>query len=268
MKIKNAILIGLLLLGLPGLSSPGVSVLGNTTLEKAAQPGESYEGVLRLGNNGQDLQEVRLYQTDYLFYSDGRNEFGEPGKAPRSNASWIAFLPRRLTIPAGRTADVQYRVTVPEGTDLIGTYWSILMVEGLPKESSSSESAEKNKGGVGLKTVLRFAVQIVTHIGNTGTRGLRFMKTALTKETGKILFQTDLENTGQFWLRPSVWIDIFDEQGKSIGRFKGGQCRTYPGTSVRVRIDLSSVPSGKYKAMIVADNGDQNIFGAQFTLTL
>jgi hypothetical protein len=268
MKMRIAVIIGSLLLGLPGLSTAGVSVLGNATLEKAAHPGESYQGILRLGNNGPDLQDVKLYQTDYLFYADGRNEFGEPGKASRSNASWIAFRPRRLTIAAGRSAEVQYTVTVPLGADLIGTYWSVLMVEGMPKDSPSSDSADKNKARVGLKTVLRFAVQIVTHIGNTGAPGLKFQKTGLTKETGKTLFQTDLENTGQVWLRPSIWIDVFDDKGKSIGRFKGGQRRTYPGTSVRVQIDISSIPAGKYKAMIVADNGDRNVFGAQFTLTI
>jgi len=42
--------------------------------------------------------------------------------------------------------------------------------------------------------------------------------------------------------------------------------RIYPGTSVRHKIDLSSLPGGKYMALVVADNGDEYIFGAQYTL--
>ena len=53
---------------------------------------------------------------------------------------------------------------------------------------------------------------------------------------------------------------------KYIGRFEGRRKRIYPSTSVRYTVDLSNVPQGTYKALVVADSGGDYIFGANYTL--
>ena len=51
-----------------------------------------------------------------------------------------------------------------------------------------------------------------------------------------------------------------------MGRFEAGRMGIYPGCSARFRIDLSGLPAGRYKAIVVADCGDENVFGAQYDL--
>jgi len=53
-----------------------------------------------------------------------------------------------------------------------------------------------------------------------------------------------------------------------MGKIEGGKFRIYPGCSVRHKIDLKDVPKGRYKALIVADNGDENIFGSRWNLEI
>ena len=67
-------------------SAASVSVVGGLTREIVLQPGARTEGCIVLRNNTDQPQEVKVYQTDYLFWADGRNEYGEPGATPRSNA--------------------------------------------------------------------------------------------------------------------------------------------------------------------------------------
>ena len=267
MRSRTGIILAGLLFCLftPSASVAGVSVTSGLTYEKEADPGGTYKGVIQLRNNGEAPQEVKIYQTDYLFYSDGRNIYGDPGKDPRSNADWITFSPRRLTIPPKDIANIDYIVQVPDNKTLVGTYWSMLMVEGISSSSPEAVKQKKDKITFAISQVMRYGAQMITQIGDTGDRKLKFAKTKLLKADGKRILQIDMENTGQRWLKPALWAELYNEKGISAGKFKGGKSRIYPGTSVRFRIDLSRVPKGKYKALVVADCGGDTLFGATYT---
>ena len=263
---------GIVLMGLifclimPCVSAAGVSVTSGLTYEKEAQLGETYQGVIQLRNTGEEPQEVKIYQTDYLFFCDGRNIYGEPGKDIRSNADWITFRPNRLTIPPGGTSQVSYTVKVPYDDTLVGTYWSMFMIEGISSSSPESVRPEKDKIKLGISQIIRFGAQMITQIGDTGTRKLKFLKTRLLKEDKGRILQLDIENTGERLLRPSLWAELYDQKGRSVGKFEGGKARIYPNTSVRFRIGLSQVPKDKYKALVVTDCGGDTLFGATYTL--
>ncbi len=249
-------------------SKAGVTLIGGLSYEKKAQIGETYQGTILLNNHGDEPQEVRIYQTDYLFFCDGTNKYDEPGKIERSNANWITFSPHRLTIPPRQISTVNYTIEVPNDKPLVGTYWSMLMVEILGKgDPEAMLKPEKDKIQMGIMQVTRYGVQIVTQVDNTGTRKLKFIGTKLlAKEGGGRFLQIDVENIGERWLRPEVWLELYNEEGRYIGKFEGTRMRIYPGTSIRQRIDLSDVPSGKYKTLVVADCGGDYVFGAQYTL--
>jgi len=263
--------VGLALLLLAVLSLPaqaGVSVVGGLCRERTVESGKAYKGVIFISNSDDTPAEAKVYQTDYVFFRDGKSVYGEPGKAPRSNAGWITFSPPRLVIPAKRTVPVDYSIKVPAEKPLKGTYWSMIMVEGVSKSSPESIQAEEGKAKLGITNVIRYGIQMVTHIGDTGTRKLKFLETKLLREDGKRIFQVDIENTGQRWLRPFLWVELYDGDGRYVGRFEGRRARTFPGTSVRRRIDLSAPPKGTYKALLVADGGEDAVFGVSYTLKL
>jgi len=246
----------------------GINIRGDMTQEKRAKPGETYQGVIVIQNKDKETAEAKIYQTDYLFFCDGRNLYGTPGTAPRSNGGWITLKTRRATVPPGQAAEIPFTIKVPEDTSLSGTYWSMIMVEELSRPAPNPAKGGKDKLEVGIQTVLRYGVQMVTHIENSGLRKLKFVKTDLKQENNKVILQLDIENTGERWLRPALSAELYDGKGKLVGRFKGGNFRVFPATSVRMKIDLSGVPKGTYKAMVIADNKDENIFGAQYTLTI
>lgn len=267
MRSKTGIvLIGLLsCLIMPCVSVAGVSVISGLTYEREAQAGDTYGGFIQLKNTGEGPQEVKIYQTDYLFYCDGSNIYGEPGNDPRSNADWITFTPHRLTIPPKGTSEVNYTVEVPDNETIAGTYWSMLMIEGVSSSSPEAVRPEEDKISVGLSQIMRYGAQMITQIGDTGTRKLKFLKTKLLKTDRKRILQVDTENIGQRGVRPSLWAEVYNEKGMSAGKFEAGSARIYPGTSVRFRVDLSQVPKGEYKALVVADCGGDALFGATYT---
>jgi hypothetical protein len=253
----------LLSLHLPGGSAEGgVAVVGSLVRTKAVNPGDTFEGIVLLRNTGSMTTEVHVSQTDYLFYSDGRDLYGEPGRSPRSNASWITVTPSQVSIASNETAEIVYRGKVPERKDLSGTYWSMLMVQPMAARGSVDGA------GVHLQTVVRFGVQIVTEVGNAAGGTLRVMDKRLVRDAAKRLFQLDAENVGERVVIPSVWVDLYNRQGVSVGRFEGGRSRIYPACSARFRVDVSDVPPGEYTALVILDNGDDHVMGAQYQMAI
>lgn len=240
--------------------------------DRIVPPGESYEGAIVVENTSRDTQQAKAYQTDYLFHADGSNSYGAPGSTPRSNAAWVEFSPRFVTLAPGETVQIRYRVTVPSETEarsLTGTYWSMLMVEGIPRTSAESTLADETTPQFGVRQVTRYGVQLATHLVGDGQAAIDFQQVRLqTTEQGGRLLEVDLENRGERFTHSTLWVELYAEDGSAQGRRDGTASRIYPGTSVRQRIDLSDLAPGRYEALIVVDSGEENVVGAQYTLEL
>ncbi|MCD6360568.1 MAG: hypothetical protein J7M38_06830 [Armatimonadetes bacterium] len=242
-----------------------VSVAEGLTREFTVRPGEVVEGDLVIRNKGSRPHTVWVHKTDYLFRADGTTLYSEPGTLERSNADWISFGPSHLVIPPGESARVHYRIQVPDDTALTGTYWSMLMVEpGAEITAIGAEQGDNDKTTGVIRTILRYGVQMVTNIGADDDAQLKFHARRLAAVPDSYTLTLDIENTGRVWLSPTVWADLYAGDGTHVGRFDGEQMRLYPGCSGRFTIHFPSLKGGAYKALVVADNGDVNVFGARY----
>jgi hypothetical protein len=251
-----------------GTAHAGVSVAGSLTHERETQPGTIYEGSITVVNSDLAVQEVEAYQTDYLFFADGTSLYDQPGTDERSNAAWIKLGPHRLAVPPGGSSTIRYTLTVPDSAGLAGTYWSLIMVEPIEKRSLEASLADDGRVQLGINQVVRYGVQIVTHIGITGQRSLAFINTDLIRDGAARTLSIDIGNTGQRLLRPTVWVELYDTEGRNVSNYDAGRMRVYPAASARFNVDLSDARPGDYKAVIVADCGGEDVFGATHSITL
>lgn len=256
---------------LPGPARAQVAVMSPAVEERVAKPGEEYRGTIVVLNTTAEPQEAKVYQTDYRFVADSGTHYDEPGGQPRSNAPWISFSPSRLMIPPGARALVTYTVAVPpaSGRALAGTHWSIIMVEALSKGSaeSTAPAPAKRQVRVGIQSTVRYATQIATHVAGGGSTLAEFAAPLVLKKsaTAKALTFT-FANVGERAYRPELRLELYSEQGGLVGTFTSTRGLLYPGTSVRQEFDLGSVRPGRYKALVIADTGLDDVFGAQYTL--
>jgi hypothetical protein len=238
--------------------------ISSLTHEREASPGETYSGTIEIFNNSDAPAAVEVYQTDYLFQSDGSNSFGAAGQLPRSNAAWLDFSPNRITIPPHAAYLVNYSVIVPANDTLTGTYWSMLMVEESNPGAATNNPAEKQAA---ISQIVRYGVQCVTHIAQTGEPDLHIVGAKLAADSGNVKeLQIDVKNDGERWAVPVVWAELFDPTGKAAGKFDCEKKRIFPGTSVRFKIKLNERLKGNYKALIVLDTGGENVIGAKYDL--
>ncbi len=249
-------------------SSPaGVTVVGALARSAAINPGDAFQGVIFLKNTGKKPEEVRVSQSDYSFQADGSNEYGEPGHTPRSNANWISVTPSRVKLAPGETVPVRYKGRAPADARLRGTFWSMIMVEPNAAPAITPEG-KPDQVAMGVQTTVRIAIQIVTEVGPGGTRSLQVAGKRLAGADGKRALELDLLNDGERLLIPEATVELFDQGGASIGRFKAARARIYPACSVRAKFDLTKVPAGKYAAMVLLDSGDAQVMGAQYDLEI
>jgi len=265
-KLKKKLLIlGILFLLLSaGVQSSfaSISVLGGLTKRFDVKPGSIYRDVIGIRNEGEKSAEVRIYQTDYIYNARGENFYAESGTTPRSNGKWIQCSANRLAVAPGSTGQISFTVTTPQNLALNGSYWSMIMIE--PVEDSGPAA---NRPGMGIKTQVRFGVQIIGNVGATGVKKIKFQNQKLIAlNESRYAFQSDVENVGERELTPTMSVEIYDEKGALFGRFKGGRFRVFPTCSVCYAAEIGSIPKGTYNVVVILDNGDDFIVGDQLKI--
>lgn len=241
-----------------------IAVVGSTVEEHVAAPGETYSGTIVVRNLTKQDQPARIYQTDYLFFADGTSHFDDPASTPRSNAKWITPTVRSLVVPPMSEMTVSYTVKVPPNDSLVGTYWSAVMVEGAPNEAGR---ASGNRPQIGIGAVMRYAVQVATHIRTTGSRKVNFANSRfLTNADSTQAFELEVQNVGERAYRPALWIEVYDARGALKVNARQERGLLYPGTSLKQTFALGKLAHGTYRAVVFADSGEDAVFASQFTL--
>lgn len=271
--LRNNMRYVLTLLLLSGILFPSatlaqISVVGELARDIDTVAGKVVRGEIEVHNAADVAQEAKVYKSDYMFFHDGSNRFNPPGTEERSNAGWIDFSPERLLVPPGQSVTISYVVTIPD-TTLSGSYWSMIMVEGIPQQSPESALQENEEPKVGLVQIFRYGVQIATHIRADENYAIAFADVAISDPgNGEKALKVSVDNTGNMFLKPEVWVELFDTEGQKLARREAKPARVYPGTSVSYWFDLKDIGPGDYEALIVVDAGGENVFGAQYTVGL
>ena len=204
-----------------------------------------------------------MYQKDYFFYSDGTTLYDDPPSHSRSNALWIEFSDKYLTLGPEERVTVVFEVTIPDSVPETGTYWSMVMIQGVQPVDTSMSSQ-----GISIRSLIRYGIQIVTHVGTEGEYDLSFSNFTLERDSSSVKLVANLENTGDYLLRPELSIELFNADGESIGVFEADIQKIYPGTSTRNLISLEGIRPGEYNSLLIADCGKDNIFGMNVTIEI
>jgi len=261
MKICRLFLFLSLFLGFSLSSSASVEVLGSLKHVHNGKPGDVIKGEIKIQNNDNTDQEVKVYQTDLLYNYLDNTFYDEPGSHNRSNAHWIQFSPKSVILKAKEVRIIQYEITLPQIDTLKGTYWSVLMVEGVVPIDPNQ------KGDLSIRTVTRYAIQVVTEIADKGKGSLTFLEPTLITEGNKLFLAIDLVNSGDHYIAQEVSIELFDETGTSVKVITAPKKGLYPTTSTRFKLDLEGLPAKKnYQVMIVAAGQENDVFGLEYTL--
>ncbi|MES2198651.1 MAG: hypothetical protein V4489_00580 [Chlamydiota bacterium] len=244
--------------------STNIIVPGSLTHENNVTPKQIIQGTIPIQNTGDEIASVQITLTDYSFNANGESFFPDKGTLARSNASWISTDKMQFNIAPHSTYSFPYSLQVPEDTSLAGSFWSIFLVESVAQKLSTPDLDKS----LGVQTIIRYGVQVITHIENKGSYELKILDKKITKEAEKRIFFLSVENPGTLMQTPSLFLELVDQKGKKIERLEAYKQRILPNCSVTYQIDLSNIPIGTYKAMAILDHGGNSLFGAKYDLKI
>ena len=111
---------------------------------------------------------------------------------------------------------------------------------------------------------MRYAIQIVNTIENTGSMDLAFREVSFTRDSMSLV----IHNTGTLLIEAVFRIDIFDARTELVARYTFERNRVYPELERRFTFPIQLMMRGNYYAIIVADCGENRIFGHQVSFTV
>jgi hypothetical protein len=238
-----------------------ILISNGLTHEYRLTAGQKATGSIHLVNASKEIKSARLYQTDYFFNHQGESRYDPPGTLTRSNAAWINVSQLFVTLQPGEERVVEFEINLPSADTLKGTYWSVIMAEGL-----NAPDPGKVQQGISINTVLRYAVQIITHIEDSGERNLEFESMKLVGDADARNLEVNIKNTGERGLRPNMILELFNEQGLSQGFFRTDPKRIYPGTSAKFLVPVTGISTGNYSGVLIADCEDDYLFGTNISI--
>lgn len=188
-----------------------VEVVGSLKQTFVANPGEIIKSSIRIQNSDPTPQEVRIYQTELLYNHKDETFYSEPGTNRRSNSAWIEFSPKTVVLGPKETRNIDVEIHIPSIDTLRGTYWSVIMVEGVAP-------IDPNRAGeLSIRTVTRYAVQMITEMSSKGSGLLRFNPpTLIQTENKQVFLAVDLENIGDHYISPELKMELYDENGELV----------------------------------------------------
>lgn len=244
-------------------TSASVEVVGSLKHKKQCSPGDVIKGEIKVQNSDDEKQEIRIYQTDLLYNHEDFTMYEEAETHQRSNKAWVKFSPQTAILQGHEVRYIQYEITIPEDDSICGTYWSIIMVEGVnPLDPDLS-------GELNITTITRYAIQMITEAGDRGEGLLEFLRPTLIQEGQNLQLAVDIVNKGERYISPGVSMELYDEDGISVKKITAAAKGLFPTTSARFRLDLTGLKSNHtYQCLIVAAGKDEDVFGLEYTLYL
>lgn len=227
-------------------------------------PACSKTGKIDLFNDADTPVAVRLQTADYSFNANGETFFQEPETSPRSNASWIEISQDYIVIPAKGQADVFYTVHVPDDDQLIGSYWSVILIE---PDTVDTKRLKDKDSEFQLHIKVRYANLVVCNLPK-GTPSVAILDTKLVEQDAQRYFFIDVANNGTLYLNPTLTLKLYDSQGRLQLDSTTTPEKIVPSSSKRFSVDVSKLKEQNYQGFLLLDNGDETVFGHRLELRI
>ncbi|MGG5210627.1 WxL protein host-binding domain-containing protein [Chryseobacterium sp. MIQD13] len=241
----------------------GIVVLNGLTHTYKVENGKVYKGKVSIENTGNTLQSVKLFLQDFSYKADGTISYTAMHTNSRTNSDWIKLNTNLVTLKAKEKTDVFYEITIPDRPADSGSYWSVIIVEPVEDIKPSND-----KAGVNITSVVRYAIQVITDYETERAKpDLKFENVKIEKEDGRQTAKIAIANNGNLYCKPTATIEIYNRKtGERLGSYTSIQMGLLPQTSKSFHIDISKVPAGQYKAVLIATDEDENAFALNVEL--
>lgn len=242
-------------------SFASIVVVNGLSHEHTLTGTQKAQGNVVIRNTGEKIKRAKVYKTDVYHYCTGETNFDEAVNRDRCSAKWTTISDNELILQPGQTFTLTYALNPPESLEKSGSYWAVIMVEEMEDLDTTLPNA-----GVKVNALVRYAIQIIGNYEKEAIKQLDILDVSLDTSKGYNQVKVSIQNPGNILMKPIMILEIYDTDGSQIARKEIPYQKIYPGFCKLFEIPITDVPSGKYEAILVADCGDENIYGLKLEL--
>jgi hypothetical protein len=167
----------------------------------------------------------------------------EEGVDPRSSASWIQILPRRLVVPPGQRRVVRLLGRPPVGAG-DGEYWTRLVLTSRGQRLPVSGATDSSQVQVGMDLEVRTLIALTFRKGDV-TTGVEVEEFAPQVVGDSILIRPRLVRQGDAAFIGLMELTLTDTTGMVVREWTE-QVAVYRAYHRRYRYDIGDVAPGRY----------------------
>lgn len=219
------------------------------------------QGNIVVRNTGDKTKRARIYKTDVIHNCKGETEFDLNLDRGRCNAKWLTISDNEILMTAGQTVNITYSMKPETGVEQVGSYWGVIMVEEVEDLDTSLPTV-----GVKVNALVRYAIQIIGSYEAGAIKQLEFQGLKLDTTEGSKILKIGINNTGNLMMKPIVILELYDAGGNQVARKELPYQKVYPGYCKLFELPMGDIPAGTYSGVLVADCGDESIFGLEVQL--
>jgi hypothetical protein len=261
--MKNLLITLLVLASFASRTNATITVVNGMSHEYAVSNGLQVNGEVIIKNLGKKPARVLFYKTDLKHNCNGETQFVDINSIARSASSWIEISNNEIVLQGEQEITATYRLLVPDSGKFEGSYWGCIMVE----EAEAPDTADRQKG-IRVRSLIRYAVQVVANFAGGQDKNLELENAKIDSTDNGIVLNVNVENKGNLLMKPVVVLELYDDLGTMVKRVEVPTQKVYPGMCKRFELSLEGVPIGKYSGVLVADCGENDLFGLNLTVDL
>ncbi|MBO6517864.1 MAG: hypothetical protein JJ975_15065 [Bacteroidia bacterium] len=251
----------LLVFSMAATTKASLVIVNGLSHEHIVQVGNRSQGSIVIKNTAETPKRAKIYKSDVEHNCDGQTQFNENTERDRCNSDWTLLSDNEIVISGGQSYTLTYEIEPKTDVEQNGSYWGVIMVE----EIKDLDTLTPQRG-VTVTSLIRYAIQIVTHFENENVKNLEIIGVDIdtTKEVN--LLAVSINNTGNYMLKPIMILELYNESGEQVYRNEIPYQKVYPGFCKLFELPVEEVPKGTYNGILVADCGDENIYGLNLEL--
>lgn len=240
-----------------------IVVTNGLTHEHDLSRGGSDQGFIEIRNAGDKPSRVIFYLQDMA--ADCNEQAIQPtdtGMVTRSNSKWMQLGSVERLLAPGERYSLQYQINAPN-EDLKGSYWSLLMVEEKPLIDTT-----QNRYGLNISSNVRYGIQIITTFPSSEEVQVNFENVELQEENGNKALAVKLFNESAKMVKPQVKMEVYNKAGDLLFTEVTKAKKLYPNQCRTFYLKTEKLELGIYQVVLVADCGNQDVFGLTVNLNV
>ena len=213
------------------------------------------DGKVVLKNIGIKPEGIKIYFSDLTSGCQSQINYPAPGTNVRSLYPFISVSTTNSVILPGEEYELTYQIDLNKNQFKLGSLWVLMMIEVVDPISKETVSS-----GFEIGSKIRYAIQIISNIGQKNADNLSFSNVKLSKSLeGEKQLDAAIENDGLFMVVPNVSVQIFDGTGNKVKDITVPAKKVYPQNCHSFSLPLKGLPKGKYQAVLLADYLEESI---------